>query len=57
MLNPGSDEAVEAGCSCPIVDNNHGISAPLPDDCWVVNLDCPIHGQGVLDFITWLEGI
>ena len=22
--NPGSDEAVEQGCTCPVLDNGHG---------------------------------
>ena len=43
--NPGSDEAVDAGCLCPVkksgkylrgIFNNH-------ESNWI-NIDCPIHG-------------
>ena len=42
---PGSDTAIERGCTCPRMDNNHG-------DGWVVDglrhwwiaQDCPLHG-------------
>lgn len=23
-LNPGSDEAIDAGCTCPVIDNGRG---------------------------------
>ena len=23
-MNPGSDEAIAAGCTCPVIDNGHG---------------------------------
>ncbi len=46
--NPGSDEAVAQGCLCPVLDNNHGVFAPQPDEGWVFSEDCPIH-QGELD--------
>jgi hypothetical protein len=39
-LVPGSPEAVSAGCSCPIMDNEE-----MPDDRKWVNGDCPIHGK------------
>ena len=22
-MNPGSDDAIKAGCTCPVLDNNH----------------------------------
>jgi len=28
--NPGSDEAIEQGCSCPVLDNHHGKGMPFP---------------------------
>lgn len=40
--NPCSDEALDLGCACAVLDNGHG---KLPDPAyWVVNLDCPLHG-------------
>jgi hypothetical protein len=39
-LVPGSSEAVAAGCSCPVMDNEE-----MPDDRKWVNGDCPIHGK------------
>ena len=43
--NPGSDEAVARGCSCPVLDNAHGAGLPYPDGpVFWVNKDCPLHG-------------
>ena len=46
---PGSGEAIEAGCRCVVWDNTHGAGcgffgedgAPL---FWI-NEDCPLHGM------------
>lgn len=43
--NPGSDEAIEAGCRCPVLDNRCGQGAywgGFPS-FWI-NDKCPIHG-------------
>lgn len=44
--NPGSDEAIAAGCRCPILDNGrgrgYGILNGVPQ--FVFNMDCPLHG-------------
>ena len=40
--NPGSDEALDMGCECPILDNFHG--AGVSGMFWV-NEDCPLHGK------------
>lgn len=42
--NPGSDEAGEMGCTCPVMDNGHG-NQELGDTrgFWISD-DCPIHG-------------
>lgn len=42
--NPGSDEAIKAGCTCPVFDNHHGRGflrggAPV---FWITS-GCPIH--------------
>lgn len=47
-MNPGSDEAIEAGCTCPVSDNGYGKGAgwdvPLGEVFWV-NGDCPLHAS------------
>lgn len=42
--NPGSNEAVEKGCTCPVLDNAHGKGARGDPDLFWINKDCPIHG-------------
>jgi hypothetical protein len=39
-LVPGSSQAVEKGCKCPVMDNEE-----MPDDKKWVNGDCPLHGK------------
>jgi hypothetical protein len=46
--NPGSDEALCLGCSCPVLDNGHGAGCGRKDEhgepqFWIRE-DCPIHG-------------
>lgn len=41
--NPGSDAALDAGCWCPVLDNNHGRFAPYPPDGWWIVVGCPVH--------------
>lgn len=41
--NPGSDEAIAAGCRCAVMDNNHGKWAPFPPDGWYITVGCPVH--------------
>jgi hypothetical protein len=43
--NPGSDEALDLGCTCPVMDNGHGkgymkIKKQL---FFVIQDNCPIH--------------
>ena len=44
--NPGSQEARERGCTCPVIDNNFGEG--MPDGHGGVEFDmnfaCPLHG-------------
>jgi hypothetical protein len=44
--NPGSQEAIELGCRCPVIDNGHGQGAYQENGVWLfwINGDCPIHG-------------
>ena len=40
--NPGSKEAIKAGCQCPVLDNNHGKG--FNGQFWL-NIFCPLHGD------------
>lgn len=45
--NPGSDDAVAAGCTCPVMDNARGRGAWFssgPDAVFYQNEQCPLHG-------------
>ncbi len=49
--NPGSDEAIAAGCLCPVMDNEYGQGCGVGENGAVLfwmSADCPIHG-GVKD--------
>ena len=39
---PGSDKAIDHGCTCPVLDNGHGNGRG--DGQFIVNMDCPLHG-------------
>jgi hypothetical protein len=42
--NPGSPDAVDAGCTCPAIDNHHGEGMSYSDGPrWWVNGGCPLH--------------
>lgn len=43
--NPGSTEARELGCLCPIMDNNYG--AGRGDGHFYINGACPVHGDKI----------
>lgn len=49
--NPGSDEAVDAGCTCPVLDNSHGEGMPglFGKKLFWVNGDCPLHALRVIE--------
>jgi len=45
-LRPGSTEAREKGCTCPILDNHYGRGRGGEGEkygWWIVQ-DCPLHG-------------
>jgi hypothetical protein len=44
--NPGSPEAVEKGCKCPVMDNHNGEGRPSDgyDKSFWINRNCPLHG-------------
>jgi len=41
--NPGSDEAIELGCICPVMDNHHGRGSRGDNNLFWVTSNCPIH--------------
>ena len=44
--NPGSDEAVRQGCTCPVLDNSHGRGARVSTEGEVLfwfTSGCPVH--------------
>lgn len=43
--NPGTKEAVEAGCKCPVIDNHYGRGYCGVAGEFVYNMDCPIHAM------------
>lgn len=51
FLPPGSDKALDAGCICAVLDNNHGrfpVTPPepsYPDGGWWIRMDCPVHQE------------
>ena len=47
--NPGSPEAVEQGCLCPVIDNHYGKGIEMergPSPIFTFNMECPLHGDG-----------
>jgi len=44
--NPGSPEAIDQGCTCPVDDNARGRGFPMTDGemCFYVEAACPLHG-------------
>lgn len=47
--HPGSDAAVEAGCTCPVMDNARGRGVTFKDGSkgWWMTAGCPLHGQEI----------
>lgn len=41
--NPGSAEARAQGCSCPVLDNNHGRGYRGNPNVFVRVVGCPLH--------------
>lgn len=41
--NPGTEEAIEMGCTCPVMDNNYGQGAYGQEGVYWYSADCPIH--------------
>lgn len=43
--NPGSAEAIEKGCTCPVLDNGHGNEELGKTRGFWVSGDCPLHAM------------
>ena len=41
--NPGSDEAIDQGCTCPVLDNSHGKGYMGIPNVFVFSGGCPLH--------------
>lgn len=43
--NPGSDEALQMGCQCPVLDNRYGKGAYKGKEGeFIISFSCPVHG-------------
>lgn len=45
--NPGSDEALDQGCTCAVLDNAHGRGYMGQPGVFCMSQDCPLHGWEV----------
>lgn len=44
--NPGSNKAIQQGCTCPVWDNHYGQGIPCDNGrLFVMNEGCPLHGK------------
>jgi hypothetical protein len=43
--NPGSDEAIEQGCTCPVLDNGHGDQTLGDTRGFWITSGCPLHDK------------
>ncbi len=41
--SPGSEEAADLGCTCPVLDNAHGVGYLGIPGVFVYTKDCPLH--------------
>jgi hypothetical protein len=45
---PGSQEAQDLGCLCPVIDNGHGRGYMGMEGVYVYREDCPVHNTKTL---------
>ena len=53
--NPGSDEAIGMGCTCPVLDNGHGAGCGWSIEgrpVFWIEPGCPVHCSGDPDMDT-----
>lgn len=41
--NPGSNEAIEMGCTCPVIDNGRGRGSMYGENIFIYTAGCPVH--------------
>jgi hypothetical protein len=46
--NPGSDDAISLGCTCPVLDNSHGKGWMGGGEFWITE-GCPVHSRKDVD--------
>lgn len=47
---PGSDAAIAAGCTCPVLDNGHGnVGLARDRGGWIIVVGCPLHSGDTQD--------
>lgn len=51
--NPGSDAAIDAGCTCPVLDNAHGRGV---NGLYWIAANCPLHGGTANVVRNWFAG-
>ncbi len=49
--HPGSKEAVDLGCTCPVMDNHYGRGYQGVEGIYVYNQDCNLHSQMINEII------
>jgi len=50
--NPGSLEAEQHGCQCPVMDNGHGSGYMGQKGIFIMTADCPLHGYICQNILT-----
>ena len=43
--NPGTQEALNMGCTCPVIDNHYGKGYFGDGESYIYIEDCPIHNE------------
>jgi hypothetical protein len=43
LPNPGSNEAIARGCSCPVLDNGHGRGSMWGPNTFIYTQSCTLH--------------
>ena len=55
--NPGTKEAIEAGCTCPVLDNCRGKGYMGIEGTFVYTEGCPVHGAMTDDLVDKIEEV
>ena len=45
--NPGSQDAIDQGCTCPIIDNGHGSDRIGKIRGFYISKGCPLHDKEI----------